>query len=105
MFYTISYDIRDDDRRNSVSKILEGYGQRVQRSVFECNLTSDQVQKLLEELEPSVNTDVDSLRCYPLCNACPGNINECGFCHNNEDCYQSGGTTFSVYFPPAPGKS
>jgi len=78
MFYAISYDIRDDDRRNSVSKILEGYGQRVQRSLFECNLTSDQVQKLLEELEPFIDTDEDSLRCYPLCNACSSNIKQLG---------------------------
>jgi len=32
---------------------------------------------------------------------CPGRINECEFCTGAEDCYHSGGTTFSVYFPPA----
>jgi signal transduction histidine kinase len=30
---------------------------------------------------------------------CPGRISECGFCESPEDCYQSGGTTFSVVFP------
>jgi signal transduction histidine kinase len=33
---------------------------------------------------------------------CPGRINECEFCTKAEDCYRSGGTTFSIYFPPAP---
>jgi len=33
---------------------------------------------------------------------CPGRISECKFCRSEEDCYQSGGTTFSLYFPPAP---
>ncbi|MBN2033611.1 MAG: sensor histidine kinase [Deltaproteobacteria bacterium] len=30
---------------------------------------------------------------------CPGRISACGFCKSPEDCYQSGGTTFSVVFP------
>jgi len=33
---------------------------------------------------------------------CPGRISACDFCTTDEDCYQSGGTTFSLYFPPAP---
>ena len=33
---------------------------------------------------------------------CPGRIGACDFCTKVEDCYQSGGTTFSLYFPPAP---
>jgi CRISPR-associated protein Cas2 len=78
MFYAISYDIRDDSRRNSVSKILERYGMRVQRSLFECNLTSEQVQELLQELEPFIDTEQDSLRCYSLCTACSKNVKRLG---------------------------
>ena len=33
---------------------------------------------------------------------CPGRISACEFCTKVQDCYQSGGTTFSLYFPPAP---
>ena len=33
---------------------------------------------------------------------CPGRISICTFCTNKEDCHNSGGTTFSLYFPPAP---
>jgi signal transduction histidine kinase len=33
---------------------------------------------------------------------CPGRIRECAFCTSTEDCYHSGGTVFSFYFPPAP---
>lgn len=70
MFYAISYDISDDKRRNMVSKILEGYGSRVQFSLFECNLTSDQIQELIQKLTPYIKLDEDSLRCYSLCNEC-----------------------------------
>ena len=41
MFYLICYDVVND-RRNRVSRLLEGYGLRVQKSVFECVLTPDQ---------------------------------------------------------------
>jgi len=78
MFYAISYDISDDGRRNSASRILERYGTRVQRSVFECNLTPDQLDKLMNELEPAIDTDEDSLRCYMLCNACAGKVKRLG---------------------------
>ncbi len=29
---------------------------------------------------------------------CPGRISECDYCRKQEDCYQSGGTTFRVFF-------
>ncbi|MBA4392468.1 MAG: histidine kinase [Desulfobacca sp.] len=31
---------------------------------------------------------------------CPGRISSCPFCKQKEDCYNSGETIFSVYFPP-----
>ena len=48
--------------------------------------------------------DMVSSRCRFIPKAsdvCPGRISQCKFCTTNEDCYQSGGTTFSLYFPPA----
>ncbi len=33
--YLISYDITADNRRNALAKLLEGFGSRVQYSVFE----------------------------------------------------------------------
>jgi CRISPR-associated protein Cas2 len=39
--YVISYDIPDDKRRKKIADLLEGYGQRVQYSVFECQLNRE----------------------------------------------------------------
>ena len=78
MFYAISYDIRDDKRRNSVSKVLEGYGSRVQLSLFECNLNPGRLQELLRRLDPFIDAEKDSLRCYPLCNQCSSKIERLG---------------------------
>jgi light-regulated signal transduction histidine kinase (bacteriophytochrome) len=49
--------------------------------------------------------DMESSRCGHIPQAsdiCPGQISECTYCTQPEDCYPSGGTTFSLYFQPAP---
>ena len=48
--------------------------------------------------------DMVSSRCRFIPKAsdiCPGRISECKFCRKKEDCYHSGGTTFSLLFRPA----
>ncbi|MFM7575972.1 MAG: CRISPR-associated endonuclease Cas2, partial [Microcystaceae cyanobacterium] len=39
MFVVVSYDISEDKRRTKVHKILKSYGQWMQFSLFECDLT------------------------------------------------------------------
>jgi len=48
---------------------------------------------------------MESTRCRFIPNEhdiCPGRISECSFCETREDCFRSGETIFSIYFPPAP---
>jgi light-regulated signal transduction histidine kinase (bacteriophytochrome) len=48
--------------------------------------------------------DMDSSRCPSLCDVsdrCPGRISVCPDCKERQDCYDSGGTTFTVSFPQA----
>jgi CRISPR-associated protein Cas2 len=66
----VCYDIPDNHRRSHVVKILKGYGRRVQKSVFECDLTSNQMQKLKDRILKSIHMSEDSLRYYPLCGNC-----------------------------------
>jgi len=65
-FYVITYDIPSDKRRKKVSDLLEGYGRRVQYSVFECVLTSKKFEELKDRLAKRVNLSEDSIRFYPL---------------------------------------
>lgn len=51
MRYIISYDIADTAIRNRLSRILEEFGERVQFSVFECDLSPDQYSNLLSKLK------------------------------------------------------
>jgi len=70
MFYIISYDIVENKCRTQVSKTLEGFGTRVQYSVFECLLTEDQFNVVLHRIRTLINPATDSIRSYRLCNAC-----------------------------------
>jgi PAS domain S-box-containing protein len=47
--------------------------------------------------------DMSSTRCPVIPkeeDTCPGNIHDCPDCSTADDCYGSGGTIFSLYFPP-----
>ena len=69
MFVVVCYDIPSNRRRNRVGKILEGFGTRVQKSVFECDLQAKHLQKLRQKLT-RVLGDEDSVRYYYLCAQC-----------------------------------
>lgn len=65
-FYLVCYDIVCDSRRSKVSKILEAYGFRVQKSVFECVLDEKQYQTVSKYLMRLVNKREDQVRFYPM---------------------------------------
>lgn len=66
LFYVIAYDIPDDKRRKKVSDLLEGYGKRVQYSVFEFVLTQAKYDELRSRVKKVVLFKEDSVRFYPL---------------------------------------
>lgn len=67
MRVVVSYDISDDKRRRKVAEIMEGYGYRVQYSVFECDLDVKKLRALTSELRPLVRRkEFESIRFYPL---------------------------------------
>jgi CRISPR-associated protein Cas2 len=66
LFYVVVYDIPCDKRRKKVSDLLEGYGKRVQYSVFECILTDAKYRELCQRLRKQVKLSEDNVRFYPL---------------------------------------
>jgi len=69
-FYLVAYDIPSDRRRTKVHKVLCGFGQWTQYSVFELFLTDKELVALQHKLEKLINPQEDSLRLYPLCAGC-----------------------------------
>ena len=69
MFLVIAYDIADDARRNRLAKELEGWGERVQFSVFECEVDEKQAAELLKRLR-AMCVEGDATRIYRVCANC-----------------------------------
>ena len=59
--YLICYDICDDKRLRKVFQIMRGYGDHLQYSVFECQLTQIDMAKLRRELGAVVHRDEDQV--------------------------------------------
>lgn len=66
MRWVIAYDSSCDKRRRKMAVLLEGYGVRVQDSVFECELNSTRIAQLKIRLKRLINPTLDSVRLYPL---------------------------------------
>jgi len=71
MLVLITYDVRTDSREGqkrlrNVAKVCENYGQRVQKSVFECLVDPEQWIRLKQRVSYEIKTDEDSLRFYFL---------------------------------------
>jgi CRISPR-associated protein Cas2 len=74
VFVVVSYDIPDDKRRVKVAKALKAFGDRVQYSVFECNVDKDQLAKMERRLVRLIEESEDSVRIYLVCNSCKTRI-------------------------------
>jgi CRISPR-associated protein Cas2 len=68
-WHLISYDVRDAQRLRKVARTLEGYGNRIQYSVFRCRLDRTALEKLRWELNRILDP-VDHLLVIPLCEGC-----------------------------------
>lgn len=67
----VSYDINTQSksgvrRLNKIAKVCLDYGQRVQNSVYECELDSGQLLILKKKLLELYNSEEDSIRIYKL---------------------------------------
>jgi len=69
MVYVIVYDISDDRCRYRISKFLEGKGQRIQESAFECRLQEDELNSVIDTLQGLLGS-FGNIRIYPVCANC-----------------------------------
>lgn len=83
MLMLITYDVSTSDaqgrrRLRKVAKICVDYGQRVQNSVFECNVDAAQARQLKAKLTAEIDEDKDSLRFYELGNRYQNKVEHIG---------------------------
>ena len=83
MWVLVTYDVNTESARGrrrlrKVAKICEGFGQRVQKSVFECTLSDTQYERLRQRLVTAINEEQDSLRFYRLSEGRPDAVEQYG---------------------------
>ncbi len=67
----VCYDVATDDapgrrRLRRVAKVCISFGQRVQKSVFECSVNDMQLERMRWRLLDCIDQKTDSLRIYRL---------------------------------------
>lgn len=79
MFVVVSYDVVDDKKRTRISKTMKNFGERVQKSVFECRVDDQQFIRMKKTLEEIMDMNEDSIRFYFLCKGCVERIEISGW--------------------------
>ena len=57
--YIVSYDIRDQKRWRAIFRLMKGYGEWLQLSVFQCRLSRRRHAELLATLDEIIHHDHD----------------------------------------------
>ncbi len=71
MLVVVTYDVSTETaagrrRLRRVAKVCEGMGQRVQKSVFECQVDEMQLERLERALLAEIDETADNLRFYRI---------------------------------------
>ena len=85
MYVLISYDIVNDRTRLKVMKFLKDYGERAQKSVFECHVEQDQYDEIRNSLQRLINPKKDAIRFYRICQGCIEKVEISGWGTVQED--------------------
>jgi CRISPR-associated protein Cas2 len=74
-WYLLCYDIRDDKRYRRAIKVIKGYGERLQYSVFRCRLSQASLEKVRLELFQVLAVE-DNILIIELCSRCVDRISK-----------------------------
>jgi len=83
MLILVSYDVSTETRAGRkrlrrVAKVCLNHGQRVQKSVFECQVNQAQYEELERQLLAEINEEEDNLRLYRLTEPVEKNVKQYG---------------------------
>ena len=59
--YLVSYDIADDRRRTHIHELCRGYGERLQYSVFRCDMSRTERVELESALSEAIHHEEDQI--------------------------------------------
>jgi CRISPR-associated protein Cas2 len=64
--YLVAYDIRDERRLRQIAVCMEGYGERIQYSVFVCDLSERERVEMRRDVELLMKPSEDSVMVVDL---------------------------------------
>ncbi len=64
--YLVAYDIADDKRLRRVFKKMSGFGEHLQFSVFQCELSDKERIEMIAALNPLINHTEDQILVFNL---------------------------------------
>ncbi|MBO0798379.1 MAG: CRISPR-associated endonuclease Cas2 [Blastocatellia bacterium] len=70
MLVLITYDISNQKRLRRVARLLQTYGVRLQRSVFECRIDPKHFDELLVKINEAIKHHEDRVHVYRICESC-----------------------------------
>lgn len=69
----VCYDVRNPKRLRRCARLMEGHGERIQKSVFRCWLTKSDARRLRHELTQVLEREDDVLF-IPVCARCAARV-------------------------------
>lgn len=70
----VAYDIADPKRLRRIARLMEDYGVRVQKSIFEVSIRPLTFGEMRARIEDTMEPAEDGVKYFPLCQRCAGNI-------------------------------
>jgi CRISPR-associated protein Cas2 len=74
----IAYDISDSNSRVKVASLLGSIGERIQRSVFLCDIDEKRLATALWRAAQLIDEGTDSVHVFPQCPTCQGSVRVLG---------------------------
>jgi CRISPR-associated protein Cas2 len=81
----VAYDIANPRRLQRIAKIMEDYGMRVQKSIFEVEANDRSFAEMKRRAEKEMDWDEDGVKYFPLCEPCSGALVVLGVCSDGWD--------------------
>ena len=70
----VAYDIANPRRLQKIAKVMKDYGLRVQKSIFEVEVSDRSFAEMKRRAEIQMNWDEDGVKYFPLCERCLGTL-------------------------------
>lgn len=70
MIILLTYDISSNRARGKFHRFLKEFGLNTQKSVFECDLDPEGIERIVSCARGFINPATDSVRIYRICAGC-----------------------------------